>query len=119
VNADIQRLFVDYLELTEDKIAAANLVVADALLSGKSLSKPEPLPESQLGGLSVAEAAKHLRCSPDTIYRLCANGTLPHFRIGTGRGAIRIRLSDLEACQQICRPSPVELSAKRRKYLGV
>jgi hypothetical protein len=44
MNAEIKRLFVDYLDLTDDKVAAANLVVADALLSGRSLSKAKAEP---------------------------------------------------------------------------
>ena len=91
MNADIKRLFLDYLELTDDKVAAANLVVADALLSGRSLSKPKTEPELQPGDLLVSEAAKQLRCSEMTIYRLCRDGKLPHYRLGVGRGVIRIR----------------------------
>ncbi|MBN2215886.1 MAG: helix-turn-helix domain-containing protein [Pirellulales bacterium] len=120
MNPDIKRLFADYLKLTDDKAAAANLVIADALLSGRSPSEPGPLPpELESGGLSVAEAAKQLRCSPNTVYRLCQNGNLPHFRLGVGRGSIRIRVSDLEACHQICRSLPPDMSATRRKYLGL
>jgi excisionase family DNA binding protein len=118
MNADIKRLFLDYLELTDDKVAAANLVVADALLSGRSLSKPKTEPELQPGDLLVSEAAKQLRCSEMTIYRLCRDGKLPHYRLGVGRGVIRIRSADLAACQQTCRSLPTDMSAKRRRYLG-
>ena len=119
MNADIKRLFIDYLELTDDKVAAANLVVADALLSGRSLSKPRTEPELQPGDLLVSEAAKRLRCSEMTIYRLCRDGKLPHYRVGAGRGVIRIRIADLAVCQQICRSLPADISAKRRRYLGL
>lgn len=41
---------------------------------------------------TVQEAARLLRVSPKTIYRYCAQGTLPHKRVGPK--LIRIRLSD-------------------------
>jgi excisionase family DNA binding protein len=49
------------------------------------------------GLLSVAEAADRLGVSPRTLYRLCAEGRLPHQHLGTGRGTIRIRPEDLAA----------------------
>jgi excisionase family DNA binding protein len=45
--------------------------------------------------LTVEEAARHFRVSLPTIYRRCADGTLPHVRIGTA-GPIRIPLAVLE-----------------------
>lgn len=39
--------------------------------------------------LTVAEAARLLRVSEPTIYRRCADGSLPHVRLG-GIGSIRI-----------------------------
>jgi excisionase family DNA binding protein len=45
--------------------------------------------------LTVEEAAKHFRVSTPTIYRRCADGTLPHVRIGAA-GPIRIPLAVLE-----------------------
>jgi excisionase family DNA binding protein len=44
--------------------------------------------------LTVEEAARHFRVSAPTIYRRCADGTLPHVRIGTA-GPIRISVSEL------------------------
>jgi len=44
--------------------------------------------------LTVEEAARHFRVSTPTIYRRCADGTLPHVRIGTP-GPIRISVSEL------------------------
>lgn len=112
MNAEIKQMFLDYLELTEDKTAAANLVLAD-ILSGCSLS------DAQTEDLTVPEAAKQLKCSKITIYRLCENGKMPHYRLGTGRGVIRIRLADLASCQKIIRTLPASISAKRRGHLGV
>ena len=45
--------------------------------------------------LTVEEAARHFRVSLPTIYRRCADGTLPHVRIGTA-GPIRIPRDTLE-----------------------
>jgi excisionase family DNA binding protein len=106
MNSEIKRLFNDYLKLTDDKVAAANLVLAD-ILSGHSFSEQ--------GGLSVSEAAQQLRCSTHTIYRLCENGKLPNYRIGDGRGVIRIRIADLAECQNIVRALPVDMRSKRRR----
>jgi excisionase family DNA binding protein len=45
--------------------------------------------------LTVAEVSSRFRVSVPTIYRRCADGTLPHIRIG-GDGPIRIPASQLE-----------------------
>ena len=45
--------------------------------------------------LTVAEVSSRFRVSVPTIYRRCADGTLPHIRIG-GDGPIRIPVSRLE-----------------------
>jgi excisionase family DNA binding protein len=46
--------------------------------------------------LTVAEVSSRFRVSVPTIYRRCADGTLPHIRIG-GDGPIRIPARQLEA----------------------
>jgi excisionase family DNA binding protein len=54
--------------------------------------------------LTVREAAERLgRISEKTVYKLCADRKLVHFRIGAGRGTIRISEGDLEAYQQSCK----------------
>jgi excisionase family DNA binding protein len=45
--------------------------------------------------LTVAEVSHRFRVSVPTIYRRCADGTLPHIRIGSD-GPIRIPTSQLE-----------------------
>ena len=45
--------------------------------------------------LTVKEAAKWLNVSPSLIYQLVEKGKLPHHRVGLGRGAIRISVSDI------------------------
>jgi excisionase family DNA binding protein len=40
--------------------------------------------------LTVKTVAEKLACSQATVYALIASGKLRHYRIGTGRGAIRV-----------------------------
>ena len=66
-----------------------------------SPSRPEatrPNQPDQLGLFTVAEAAKLLKVSQDTIYSLCSSGTLHPRRIGGDRGSLRFTLDDLRAC---------------------
>lgn len=44
--------------------------------------------------LTVEEVAKILRVSRQTIYVLCREGKLPHFKVGT---KLRFKKSDIEA----------------------
>ncbi len=44
--------------------------------------------------LTVAEAAKYLRTSTDSIYRMIAEGSLPAAKV---RGTWRIRKADVDA----------------------
>jgi excisionase family DNA binding protein len=53
--------------------------------------------------MTVREAAARLEVSESLIYRLCATGQLPHRRIGTRRGTIRIDAEDLTALSEACR----------------
>jgi len=58
--------------------------------------------------LTVREAADFLKLSAGAIYALCSSGTLPHHRLGRGRGAIRIDRQDLvnyvESCKKAAAP---------------
>jgi len=47
--------------------------------------------------LTVKETATKLRVSGSTVFTLCSRRLLGHVRIGVGRGAIRIRQSDIDA----------------------
>ena len=49
--------------------------------------------------LTVKQAASHASVSAALIYAWCANGTLPHMRVGARgkRGHIRIAVADLDA----------------------
>jgi len=59
--------------------------------------------------LTVSQAAKVAGASKRTIYKLCEEGRLLHHRVGTGRGTIRIKQSDLrrylEQNRVECRPT--------------
>ena len=55
--------------------------------------------------LTVEEAAEHFRVSAPTIYRRCADGTLPHVRIGIA-GPIRIPLATLEHLENSAEHTP-------------
>ncbi|HWB08636.1 MAG TPA: helix-turn-helix domain-containing protein [Pirellulales bacterium] len=61
--------------------------------------KPVPMPDAPL---TVPEAARILKVSPDMVYSLCASGELRHTRLGKGKGIIRIDPSDLKGCRQHC-----------------
>ena len=45
--------------------------------------------------LTVQQAAALFNIPARTLYALCADGSLPHARIGMGRGTIRIKPADL------------------------
>lgn len=47
--------------------------------------------------LTVNEVAARLKVSKSTIYNAVESGSMPHYRIGVGRGAIRISEEQLEA----------------------
>jgi excisionase family DNA binding protein len=55
--------------------------------------------------MTVAEAAKHASVSESLIYAWCAEGTLPHTRIGRKgrRGHIRIAVEDLDDILAACK----------------
>jgi excisionase family DNA binding protein len=47
--------------------------------------------------LLVPEVAARLRCSASNVYALVAQGRLKHFRVGAGRGGIRVSEEHLAA----------------------
>lgn len=53
--------------------------------------------------LTVKEAAALVKLSIGAVYALCNSGTLPHHRLGQGRGAIRIDRQDLLRYVEECR----------------
>lgn len=79
LGAETRKLFDECLGLTKgDATAAANLVLADALLS-----VPQELPAPPVSEcLTVAQAANELHLHQETIYRMCRAGQLKSFRTG-------------------------------------
>jgi excisionase family DNA binding protein len=63
--------------------------------------------------LRIRDVAEILNVSAATVYQLCACGKLSHVRVGTGRGAIRIREEDLDAFIAAATVRPEELAAPR------
>ncbi len=55
--------------------------------------------------LTVKEVAEHLRVSATCVYQLIEKGKLVCHRIGLGRGAIRVRETDLAAFIDGCKES--------------
>lgn len=53
--------------------------------------------------LTVAEVAARLGVSRTCVYSLVESGRLRHYRIGLGRGAIRVSEEDLTAFLDGCR----------------
>lgn len=51
--------------------------------------------------ITVKQAATRLGVSKSLIYQLCAIGKLPHYRVGIGRGTIRIEERDLDAVKNL------------------
>ena len=90
LGAETRKLFDECLELTKgDTSAAANLVLADALLSAPQ----EPPTPSLSESLTVAQAAHELNLHRETIYRMCRSGLLTSYRFGR---AIRIPKQGIE-----------------------
>lgn len=109
-------LFDACLDVTGgDRAAAAMLTLAETLSSPKAPGQPA----ASKNELTVAEAAERLRCSTKTVYDLCREGRLPHRRLGASHGRIRIRAGDLDSYAPAERVFSPDISAKRRRYLGV
>ncbi len=58
--------------------------------------------------LTVRDVADSLSVSQACVYALLKKGRLVAYRIGTGRGAIRIRQEDLDEYLKRCRTKRVE-----------
>jgi excisionase family DNA binding protein len=87
MNAEIRRLFAEYLLEAKDPTAAAVLVLADVLRQEPVIIEPD---DRQTYG--VKEAAELLRTSSKKVYQLCLAGKLRCLRIG---GRIRIPIDEI------------------------
>lgn len=54
--------------------------------------------------LTVKQSATRLGVSKSLVYQLCAAGKLPHYRVGIGRGTIRIEEQDLDIVKLVTVP---------------
>jgi len=88
MNAEIKRLFAEYLLEAKDPTAAAVLVLADVLRQEPVIIEPD---DRQTYG--VKEAAELLRTSSKKVYQMCLAGKLRCVRIG---GRIRIPIDEIE-----------------------
>jgi len=53
--------------------------------------------------LDVKQVAERLAISEASVYQLCAERKIRHFRFGTGRGVIRVHEEDLLAYIESCK----------------
>ena len=88
MNAEIRRLFAEYLLEAKDPTAAAVLVLADILRREPVIIEPD---DRQTYG--VKEAAELLRTSSKKVYQMCLASKLRCVRIG---GRIRIPIDEIE-----------------------
>lgn len=68
--------------------------------------------------MTVKQAASRLEASPSTVYALVAAGRLGHFRVGLGRGAIRItedHISAFVAGKPVAAPPPPRRQVRLRR----
>lgn len=69
--------------------------------------------------LTVKQAASRAAVSPSLIYELCANGVLPHMRLGRPgkRGCIRIDSDELDGFLAACRVEGLSPDDSPFRYL--
>ena len=106
MNNQVVSEYNEYLKLTGgDKAAAASLTLAAALRDCQPAAA-EPAPP--IGALTAAEAAKRLRVSPWTIYRLARIGKLPSYRAGS---ALRFTVDEIERFEKESGAVPAKKAA--------
>jgi excisionase family DNA binding protein len=91
MNAEIKRLFAEYLLDAKDPVAAAVLTLADTLRQ----STPEPIivEADDKGTVGVKEAAELLKTSSKKVYLACLAGRLRCRCVG---GRVRIPIDEIE-----------------------
>jgi excisionase family DNA binding protein len=65
--------------------------------------------------LTVAEVAKRLSVSRNTVYQLVQRGDLVAHRVGLGRGAVRVTPEELDAFLARSRQAPPPPVAQKRR----
>jgi excisionase family DNA binding protein len=96
MNAEIKRLFAEYLLDASDPVAAAVLTLADTLHREPIVVEPD-----DRGTVGVKEAAELLHTSSKKVYQMCLAGQLRCVRIG---GRVRISIDEIERCQETSHP---------------
>jgi excisionase family DNA binding protein len=106
MNNQVVSEYGECLKLTGgDKAAAASLALAAALRDSQPAAA-EPAPST--GALTAAEAAKRLRVSPWTIYRLARQGKLSSYRAGS---ALRFTVDEIERFEKESGTVPAKKAA--------
>jgi hypothetical protein len=95
MNAQIKQRFAEYLLEAKDPVAAALLVLADALNK-----EPIVVETDDNNTVSVTEAAEMLRTSSKQVYLLCLTGKL---RGRCVRGRVRIPIDEIERHEEATR----------------
>ena len=92
MNAEIKRLFAEYLLDAKNPVVAAILTLADTLHREPIIV--EPYDKQTVG---VKEAAELLHTSSKKIYQMCLAGKFRCVQIG---GRVRIPIDEIERCQE-------------------
>jgi len=94
MNAEIRRLFAEYVLEAKDPVAAAVLTLADTLC--RPTREPIIIEPDDRQTYGVKEAAELLQTSSKKVYLMCLAGTLRCVRIG---GRVRIPIDEIEQFQ--------------------
>jgi excisionase family DNA binding protein len=63
--------------------------------------------------ITVAETAEYLQVSPNTVWRLIADGELTGYRMGHSRRTIRVDLNEVD--EQLMRPINAPPRVRKRR----
>ncbi len=80
------------------------------------------MPFWEIAVLSVKEVAERLNVSLGTVYALVSKGTIKAFRIGIGRGTLRIPEESLDAYLKGAEVEPIgwsDASSLIQEHLGL
>jgi Helix-turn-helix domain len=91
MNAEIKRLFAEYLLEAKDPVAAAVLTLADTLRREPIIVEPD-----DRGTVGVREAAELLHTSSKQVYLACLAGKLRCRCVG---GRVRIPIDEFECSE--------------------
>ena len=103
MNAEIRRLFAEYLLEAKDPVAAAALVLADVLRRFRQ--EPVIIEPDDRQTYGVKEAAELLHTSSKKVYQLCLAGKLRCVRIGGRSASLLTRSSDARPASEYGSPA--------------